>query len=184
MEGDDNVRIIFAMLRNFNPLPPYGGRPKLLYKHIEDFHFNPLPPYGGRLAAVTTARFTLDISIHSLRMEGDHSSGKRQVQFPISIHSLRMEGDHRNACLILRKLHFNPLPPYGGRLEQPQALRGVLVFQSTPSVWRETSGTLHSATYREDFNPLPPYGGRLQEFLLSYSQYCHFNPLPPYGGRR
>ena len=57
--------------------------------------------------------------------------------------------------------HFNPLPPHGGRLiggivfcksgiisihslrmegdlEQPQALRGVLVFQSTPSAWRET----------------------------------------------
>ena len=116
MEGDDNVRIIFAMLRNFNPLPPYGGRPKLLYKHIEDFHFNPLPPYGGRLAAVTTARFTLDISIHSLRMEGDHSSGKRQVQFPISIHSLRMEGDWNSRRRSVGCWYFNPLPPYGGRL--------------------------------------------------------------------
>ena len=33
------------------------------------------------------------------------------------------------------------------------------------------SGTLHSATYREDFNPLPPHGGRhyadCHIFLLS-----------------
>ena len=26
------------------------------------------------------------------------------------------------------------------------------------------SGTLHSATYREDFNPLPPHGGRQAPF--------------------
>ena len=73
MEGDDNVRIIFAMLRNFNPLPPYGGRPKLsrnffrffpfqstpsvwretsveYTEQYEGIYFNPLPPYGGRPA--------------------------------------------------------------------------------------------------------------------------------------
>ena len=58
------------------------------------------------------------ISIHSLRMEGDQRRyGHRRTYTTISIHSLRMEGDHRNACLILRKLHFNPLPPHGGRPE-------------------------------------------------------------------
>ena len=59
------------------------------------------------------------ISIHSLRMEGDnsrtlHNSAKRGI----SIHSLRMEGD----------LHAIV------RVEAGNA------FQSTPSVWRETSG--------------------------------------------
>ena len=34
--------------------------------------------------------------------------------------------------------HFNPLPPYGGRLKDDRQLSTVLLFQSTPSVWRET----------------------------------------------
>ena len=56
--------------------------------------------------------------------------------------------------------HFNPLPPYGGRLLNSEQL---------------DSGKIH-------FNPLPPYGGR--HILISrILQTCHFNPLPPYGGR-
>ena len=46
------------------------------------------------------------------------------------------------------------------------------------------SGTLHSATYREDFNPLPPHGGR-PVMLASFGFLKpNFNPLPPHGGRR
>ena len=58
------------------------------------FYFNPLPPCGGRRSGSQTYKEYFDISIHSLRVEGD--------------------GDLGNAK------------------EEEE------IFQSTPSVWRET----------------------------------------------
>ena len=55
------------------------------------------------------------ISIHSLRMEGDGAITTPGYVGDISIHSLRMEGDCRSPIAALRILHFNPLPPHGGR---------------------------------------------------------------------
>ena len=102
------------------------------------------------------------ISIHSLRMEGDAvyladpvaieefqstpSVWRETAQsiainsdYKISIHSLRMEGDADAEAEARGEGDFNPLPPYGGRHfpEQKQDSNGV--FQSTPSVWRETA---------------------------------------------
>ena len=56
----------------------------------------------------------------------------------ISIHSLRVEGDHALHLRQSRRLHFNPLPPCGGRLNARTSPESASVFQSTPSVWRET----------------------------------------------
>ena len=78
-----------------------------------------------------------DISIHSLRMEGDiketpKTSMKSFQSTPsawretyvssdafaashISIHSLRMEGDRPHPRWTQFRSHFNPLPPHGGR---------------------------------------------------------------------
>ena len=101
----------------------------------------------------------------------------------ISIHSLRVEGD---------------VPVVG-------ILQFGLRFQSTPSVWRETSVLVFLRSYAGNFNPLPPCGGRpprhdppvitmpfqstpsvwretsVLVFLRSYAG--NFNPLPPCGGR-
>ena len=103
------------------------------------------------------------ISIHSLRMEGDSLSISsvsavstfqstpsvwRETSWgdgydaasDISIHSLRMEGDcSRWLERAGMRLYFNPLPPYGGRLPAVVAVPEDSSFQSTPSVWRETS---------------------------------------------
>ena len=80
----------------------------------------------------------LDISIHSLRMEGDLDEVKAELwnkifqstpsawrettrgletrnSLDISIHSLRMEGDSMSMWLIHTTIYFNPLPPHGGR---------------------------------------------------------------------
>ena len=58
------------------------------------FNFNPLPPCGGRLQAESYPYCGSQISIHSLRVEGDPF---RLPILPnrqgISIHSLRVEGD-------------------------------------------------------------------------------------------
>ena len=56
------------------------------------------------------------ISIHSLRMEGDPHTAVPSADHRISIHSLRMEGDD------------------GGSSEKLPSM----LFQSTPSAWRET----------------------------------------------
>ncbi len=77
----------------FNPLPPHGGRPVNGTAGNHRLYFNPLPPHGGRPVHLDIYRFVVDISIHSLRMEGDC--------IPIS--------------RILQTCHFNPLPPHGGR---------------------------------------------------------------------
>ena len=57
-----------------------------------------------------------------------------------------------------------------------------MLFQSTPSVWRETCWEWEGIAYTGHFNPLPPYGGRLIAISL-HTPFVNFNPLPPYGGR-
>ena len=57
------------------------------------FDFNPRPPWGGRPNSVIATITTTTISIHALRGEGDF----KVMPFPfvplISIHALRGEGD-------------------------------------------------------------------------------------------
>ena len=101
------------------------------------------------------------ISIHSLRVEGDAWLRDHGYLIKrISIHSLRVEGDLLSqGCRGLAR-NFNPLPPCGGRRKRaaraayiadfnplppcggrPNVIVSDLldaVFQSTPSVWRET----------------------------------------------
>jgi len=59
----------------------------------------------------------LEISIHSLRVEGDQVQQRREGMVHISIHSLRVEGD----------------------AAAEKAAKAAAEFQSTPSVWRETT---------------------------------------------
>ena len=140
MEGDADSVDCHPSLIYFNPLPPHGGRPdhrRLMYwrSHFNPLpphggrrrpyrrppwaaiYFNPLPPHGGRRAAGRAAARNFDISIHSLRMEGDVLYCRFLLTIErISIHSLRMEGD------LLHCLHHTQ----------------HCTFQSTPSAWRET----------------------------------------------
>ena len=50
---------------------------------------------------------TVDISIHSLRMEGDLIAIENTAQIAISIHSLRMEGDHIDRLFLLAVLFIS-----------------------------------------------------------------------------
>ena len=190
-------------------------------------HFNPLPPHGGRLVCIPNRCQCGDISIHSLRMEGDSAVSSAAVpvspfqstpsawretpgvadiaaQCQISIHSLRMEGDrisssHRKTVLHFNPLpphggrprsqglrlmsdHFNPLPPHGGRLVTAHVIHYIDAFQSTPSAWRETRQGSFPERHAVYFNPLPPHGGRHRS-LVCVLNAKHFNPLPPHGGR-
>ena len=75
----------------------------------------------------------LNISIHSLRMEGDDITFLHFDVQSISIHSLRMEGDR---------------PPSRSIFSDP-------VFQSTPSVWRETIASNINHTLELSFQSTP-----------------------------
>ena len=103
-----------------------------------------------------------NISIHSLRMEGDEMSTVSEyvgevfqstpsawretimyfvskMEKLISIHSLRMEGDHIFESVLCEISNFNPLPPHGGRRKTTCGMSTQAAFQSTPSAWRETA---------------------------------------------
>ena len=101
---------------NFNPLPPHGGR-QFAYKDLyiaSIISIHSLRMEGDSIHTETGTNN--DISIHSLRMEGDHFTPNHFRQFIISIHSLRMEGDVVVIHIAISYIHFNPLPPHGGRL--------------------------------------------------------------------
>ena len=54
-----------------------------------------------------------------------------------------MEGDPIRSWIPMRRCHFNPLPPHGGRQKRDCGTRMVFAFQSTPSAWRETCTFLY-----------------------------------------
>ena len=104
-------------------------------------------------------------------------------------------------------MHFNPLPPRGGRLQTAPAPVSSARFQSTPSAWRETlvafatrrdTGTIsiHSLRVEGDWDYLGTTLGRLwisiHSLRVEGDRQCdniffcrrYFNPLPPRGGRR
>ena len=122
------------------------------------------------------------ISIHSLRMEGDAGALSHHHYGGISIHSLRMEGDRNRRNPSWTHLHFNPLPPHGGR-RIFDTQRVQLVCISIHSLRMEGDSTPDCIVVSaEHFNPLPPHGGRLS-FGISIPCSAYFNPLPPHGGR-
>ena len=149
--------------KDFNPLPPHGGR-RLERDRVPLYrHFNPLPPHGGRPLRVR--RLVPEcISIHSLRMEGDTLTHprKRHGLFQSTPSAWR---ETMGSCpIVTLTSYFNPLPPHGGRPHcccrrnrldtiSIHSLRmegddtaflvafSVSLFQSTPSAWRETTTT-------------------------------------------
>ena len=123
---------------DFNPLPPHGGRHARKNLTNRNIKFQSTPSAWRETIRQLTSAIRQRISIHSLRMEGDQDKYPLLFILDISIHSLRMEGDLGNLCYNNPKAHFNPLPPHGGRPAADAALLTMLLFQSTPSAWRET----------------------------------------------
>ena len=137
MEGDLVFICTPICTENFNPLPPHGGRPYKSKAMLAGFAFQSTPSAWRETGRVQCAVVAGNISIHSLRMEGDPAFLLFALWIRISIHSLRMEGDVFPKTYIVHVSHFNPLPPHGGRHQR-------------------TAGKSLCA----HFNPLPPHGGR------------------------
>ena len=130
----------------------------------EDFVFQSTPSAWRETSFCAVGRWRCFISIHSLRMEGDAFCKTLLCTCSISIHSLRMEGDtlpvlwitcgiyfnplpphggrQCSPSKLYPKIYFNPLPPHGGRLRTMTDLIISMLFQSTPSAWRETKNSL------------------------------------------
>lgn len=64
-----------------------------------------------------------------------------QTAVQISIHALRVEGDHLPLSFLHTVLYFYPRPPDGGRRTPLHACSQFPVFLSTPSGWRATAKT-------------------------------------------
>ena len=130
----------FCGRMDFNPLPPHGGRHGFMVYGDFCLYFNPLPPHGGRHGQSQKNTPTFNISIHSLRMEGDISTSIIAPNIG-NFNPLPPHGGRPSTSLVQREKlrNFNPLPPHGGRPNF--SFRDDLVskkFQSTPSAWRET----------------------------------------------
>ncbi len=101
--------------------------------------------------------------------------------------------------------YFNPLPPCGGRQSrirrdgewipfqstpsvwretshESQTARRQTIFQSTPSVWRETDEVMRHAGKRA-FQSTPSVWRETAGFFATMQLMKDFNPLPPCGGR-
>ena len=78
------------------------------------------------------------ISIHSLRMEGDSPCQSAIFASSISIHSLRMEGDGICHAHRLFAAVFQSTPSVWRETQLGDQMSAYIAFQSTPSVWRET----------------------------------------------
>ena len=123
---------------HFNPLPPHGGRRCTRPRRSCSPIFQSTPSAWRETQDQGTGKRGTEISIHSLRMEGDDRKTVVFLPLVISIHSLRMEGDRSEAAMA----------------------RPTTEFQSTPSAWRETSLSRLEIYRQSNFNPLPPHGGR------------------------
>ena len=126
------------------------------------FPFQSTPSAWRETGSSTVARQVHSISIHSLRMEGDHCVVVLYIcTIHISIHSLRMEGDEGTSTRNYR----NP------------------GFQSTPSAWRETiCGCNENQFTGISIHSLRMEGDPSISRCLLVPR--HFNPLPPHGGRQ
>ncbi len=200
MEGDTSWRTRSCFIRDFNPLPPHGGRRppsaarcsagsfqstpsawretcKEIREALPKNTFQSTPSAWRETEAFECADSEAFISIHSLRMEGDPEPD-HMVSALLHFNPLPPHGGRRVPCVsISPHKNFNPLPPHGGRLGE--AARPVhLVLISIHSLRMEGDGVrkkvLPCPLY---FNPLPPHGGRLPSFTFGIS-FCAFQSTP------
>ncbi len=129
----------------FNPRPPWGGRRRRAAAANRRSHFNPRPPWGGRpVDNVTWLRPEIFQSTPSVGRATASSFQLTLSRINISIHALRGEGD------MPKSEDFLPFQ----------------VFQSTPSVGRATKKNHCDSEGTKYFNPRPPWGGRLSKSAI------------------
>ena len=183
-EGDDRPPKNRKRLENFNPRPPWGGRPSYPPLFTQNLGFQSTPSVGRATCTAENCDACANISIHALRGEGDQNAAFAAI----ASHRFQSTPSVGRATEISpppldNNIDFNPRPPWGGRLYALKAynskckisihaLRGegdcdrlhrferAFQFQSTPSVGRATFSEALLLFLHGDFNPRPPWGGR------------------------
>ena len=156
--------------------------PALLCRRTRDWHFNPLPPCGGRLLT-HSARCT-EKHFNPLPPCGGRPCNARPCYVPVVYFNPLPPCGGRLSSLrpTMRSRHFNPLPPCGGRQSAQYNRFKEAIFQSTPSVWRETMKN-GAVTKSRPFQSTPSVWRETVSAVVSVAMSDHFNPLPPCGGR-
>ena len=95
----------------------------------------------------------------------------------ISIHALRVEGDTNAKYTIIRKKDFYPRPPGGGRPKNIELCKKGVLFLSTPSGWRATSGQIFDKRGVFVFLSTPS-GWRATPCNINLSDYDGFLSTP------
>ena len=124
-----------------------------------------------------------DISIHAPHTRGDRYSYVNCSGVYISIHAPHTRGDVTIWFSYILISHFNPRPPYEGRLAAPARLVVSYFISIHAPHTRGDINKLLSLYSIKYFNPRPPYEGRPKYYWL-YCLLYHFNPRPPYEGRQ
>ena len=196
---------ICAVLCNFYPRPPRGGRLKPYFQKSCDFeflstpsarratrgmrryccprtYFYPRPPRGGRPGirpALSALRYFYPRPPRGGRpLYGAARQGVRGI----SIHALREEGDgvQVSRCHLLG--NFYPRPPRGGRRDTKAAFAPSHEFLSTPSARRATR-QMELFEEMEEFLSTPSARRATSRVLISCVRTGNFYPRPPRGGR-
>ena len=141
MEGD---KLAYCQKSDYNPFQstPSAWRETsctLLYPPPPE-EFQSTPSAWRETTQSQQQKLNREISIHSLRMEGD---GVDTFPLPDGAKFQSTPSAWRETAIPIRDapdaMHFNPLPPHGGRRHTYQRRTRRNAFQSTPSAWRETS---------------------------------------------
>ena len=205
MEGDTVSGKMGVTLNHFNPLPPHGGRQKAAVQLETTFPFQSTP---------SAWRETQPSCWQIIRrlFQSTPSAWRETLSPPyyitiirISIHSLRMEGDIFLHGFRFRILHFNPLPPHGGRrsLFRRTVGKAVISIHSLRMEGdvcrvrfiRQHRISIHSLRMEGDLfgshDRVIPHRISIHSLRME-GDMCngydipmlyHFNPLPPHGGR-
>ena len=205
-EGDHVRQINLIAKHDFYPRPPRGGRLPLWVVHSKFFeflstpsarratcfvwvrlcavaHFYPRPPRGGRPRVRRGRTMFWSISIHALREEGDALLARWQSK-QAYFYPRPPRGGRRLVFffLCLDLLDFYPRPPRGGRPIDDGFVAVRLIFLSTPSARRATSGGCRPGVHRLiSIHALREEGDGCA--AVSRSCASNFYPRPPRGGR-
>ena len=116
-EGDERLSLICTAISAISILSLYTEGDLLMPQLPEIVkNFNPLPLYRGRPDVNAAHVICKIISILSLYTEGDNGELAGCTTEAISILSLYTEGDPTTFRIQQIRMYFNPLPLYRGRL--------------------------------------------------------------------
>ena len=179
-----------STLSDFNPRPPWGGRPRRAYRdnchheisiHAlrgegdrlkrvgcdEDISFQSTPSVGRATLQIEYSESRLDISIHALRGEGDCAAvrcGGATVAFQ-STPSVGRATRAENILLCHASISIHALRGEGDKGVCARRAAEA-AFQSTPSVGRATWTSFHKCA-RSSFQSTPSVGRATEDYEYS-----------------